>query len=69
VDVRFGQEQTFSRRVPMSALPLKSDIAGRQSDVRYAPILLQKDFEVGAKNVFSMMIGPFERRSAGLCGH
>jgi hypothetical protein len=30
---------------PMSALPPKADIAGRQADVRFVPILLQKAVE------------------------
>jgi hypothetical protein len=32
-----GQKQTLRRSSGMSALPLKADIAGRRSDVRFVP--------------------------------
>jgi hypothetical protein len=32
-----GQKRTLKRLVPMSALPPKADIAGRQLDVRFVP--------------------------------
>jgi len=37
-----GQKQTSDQRPLMSGLPPKADIAGRQLDVRFVPILLQK---------------------------
>jgi hypothetical protein len=40
-----GQKRTLKRACPMSALPPKADIAGRQLDVRFVPILLQKAVE------------------------
>jgi hypothetical protein len=37
-----GQKRTLDRRLLMSALPPKADIGGRERDVRFVPILLQK---------------------------
>jgi hypothetical protein len=37
-----GQKQTWRGEFAMSALPPKADIAERDRDVRFVPILLQK---------------------------
>src|SRR5262249_31200465 len=39
-----GQKQTFALHQPMSALPPKADICSANRNVRFGPILLQKDF-------------------------
>jgi hypothetical protein len=61
-----GQKQTFSRVRLMSALPPKADIAGRQLDVRFVPIVLQKSFCVLDHKISE----PWARFSCkGLGGH
>jgi hypothetical protein len=43
-----GQKQTLRSEIAMSASPQKADIARRQLDVRFVPILLQKSAMTGA---------------------
>jgi hypothetical protein len=42
--VRFGSKADIASEIAMSALPPKADIAERDRDVRFVPILLQKSF-------------------------
>ncbi len=42
-----GDKRTFSEVCAMSALPPKADIEGRELNVRFVPILLQKSFCIG----------------------
>ncbi len=42
-----GDKRTFSEVCAMSALPPKTDIEGRELNVRFVPILLQKSFCIG----------------------